>query len=331
MRKRTARWVEYDAYGGVEVLALTEGPMPVPGPGEVLVQVVCAGVDHLDGYLRRGDHAEDLPATFPERQGACFAGIVIGRGDGVEDVAVGAEVLGRDPAHGAHATHVVVPRGAIVAKPPSVPWEVAGGLYLAGATALSVVQSLRLTEGVVVVVTAAAGGVGHIECQLARLAGATVVGVAGRENHDYLRSIGVVPVAYGDDLVGRIREAAKGRPIGALIDNYDGYREVAEALEVRPDRFVPSTHRGELELRFHGAAGDDREARILLGDLVELLATWGIRVLVSGFYAFEQLAEASEDLEKRHSRGKVVIGMRTTAPAATYLQRRMRHVHESVG
>ncbi len=328
MHTPTSRWVEYDRYGGAEVLALVEGPRPHPGPGEVLVQVVCAGLNHLDGYLRRGDFDERLPAAFPSRQGTCFAGIVLERGAGVRDLAVGAEVLGHDPAHGAHATHVVVASGAVVKKPATVPWEVAGGLYLAGATALSTVQSLRLSDGVVVV-TAAAGGVGHIECQLARLAGATVIGVASRENHDYLRSIGVLPVAHGEDLVAKVREVADGRPVEALIDNYDGYADAARELGVHDDRFVPSSARRDRELRFHTAAGDDQETRVLLKDLVELLAAWGLRVLVSGFYAFEQLAEASDDLERRHSRGKVVVGMRTTAPAGTYLQRRLRTVHEA--
>ena len=327
MRARMSRRVEYDEYGGPEVLRLTEAPIPRPGEGEVLIQVVAAGLDHVDGYIRSGDYADELPATFPERQGTSFAGIVLERGPGVRAFAVGAEVVGHDPAHGAHATHLVVPTGAIVKKPPTVPWEVAGGLYLAGTTALAIVQSLRISGGVVVV-TAAAGGVGHIECQLARLGGATVIGVAGRQNEDYLRSIGVVPVAYGDDVEERIRTAAKGRPVDALIDNFDGYADVASALGVPAGRVVPSSRRREVELRLLTAAADDAEARVLLADVVELLATWGIRVLVSGFYAFEQLAEAAADLERRHSRGRVVVGMRTTAPAATYLQRRMRAEHE---
>lgn len=327
MRTRTARWIEFGAFGGTEVLQEAEGPIPRPGPGEVLVQVVAAALNHLDTYIRRGDFAADLPVTFPARQGTCFAGIVLERGDGVKDLPVGAEVLGHDPAHGAHATHVVVPEGALVRKPAPVPWEVAGSLYLAGTTALAVVKSLRI-DGEVVVITAAAGGVGHIECQLARRAGATVVAVAGRENHDYLRSIGATPVAYGDGLEARIREAAKGRPIGALIDNYDGYSDLATALGVRPDRFVPSSRRRELEVRLVRAPGTDPEARMLVAELVDCLANWDIRVLVSGFYAMEQVIEASEDLELRHSRGKVVLGMRTTAPASTYLRRRMRSVHE---
>jgi NADPH:quinone reductase-like Zn-dependent oxidoreductase len=101
----------------------------------------------------------------------------------------------------------VVPREAVVMKPTHVGWEVAGGLYLAGCTAVDVVRKLRLGPGDTVVISAAAGGVGHIQCQLARDAGATVIGLGSPRNHDYLRQIGILPVAYGDG-----EEADRGRP-----------------------------------------------------------------------------------------------------------------------
>ena len=281
----------------------------------------------MDGYVRSGAFADELPLAFPARSGSCFAGIVRSRGHGVE-MSVGTEVLGHDPQHGAQANWVVVPVGAVVRKPAVLSWEVAGGLYLAGVTAFTVVTDLHLTDQDVLVVSAAAGGVGHLECQLARIAGATVLGIAGTENHDYLRSIGVVPVASGDGLEARLRTAGKDRTITAFIDNHGSYEALVASLGVPRHRFGSSADRGRIEMRFYQAPGDDPEPATVLQDLVELVSTWGLRPLISGFYAFEHVQEALADLDSRHSRGKVVIGMHTVAPAPTYLGTKLRALHE---
>lgn len=321
---RAGKAVEYDRFGGVEELHFVEQARPAPGPDEVVIEVVAAALNHMDEYVRRGDFADEVTVAFPARQGSCFAGIVRAKGAGVKRLAVGQSVLGHDPHHAAHASYVTVPVGAVVPKPESVPWEVAGALYLAGTTAYTIVQSLRLGPEDTVVVSAAAGGVGHIEAQLARLAGALVIGIAGEDNQDYLRSIGAKAVLHGQGLEQRIRDAAQGRPLTAFIDNYAGYEDLAETLGVPQQRFVPSAKRREVELRFYNAPGDDPEVRIVLGDLVELIATWGLRVLISGFYAFDQLPDAIAELDQRHSRGKVLVGMHTSAPASSYLGQRTR-------
>jgi D-arabinose 1-dehydrogenase-like Zn-dependent alcohol dehydrogenase len=325
---RSSRIAEFEDYGDVDRIRLIDAPAPVPGRGEVLIEVVASGVSHMDTYVREGRFTDAVPLTFPARQGISFAGIVRARGEGVTSPAVGAEVLGHDPGHGAHADRIVVPSGAVVVKPEPVSWEVAGALYLVGLTAYSIVQSLRPTADDVVVVTAAAGGVGHLECQLLRLGGARVLGVAGEENHDYLRSIGVVPVRYGDGLAERIRDAAKGSPVTALIDNYGDYAALAEELGVRPPRFVPSEARRDTEIRYYTAPGNDPEAALQLRDVAELVATWNVRVLVSGFYALDNVQQAMVDLDARHSRGVVVLGMSPAAAPGEYLRDKLRGVYQ---
>ncbi|RIX29991.1 NADP-dependent oxidoreductase [Amnibacterium setariae] len=327
MRAKTALVASFDDYGTVDRLSIETVPRPEPGPGEVLVQVVASGVSHMDAYVREGRFRDALPLSLPSRQGVSFAGIVRAVGPGVRGVAVGAEVLGHDPAHGAHATHLVVDAGAVVRRPPRMPWEVAGALYLVGLTAYTLVQELRLHDGDVVLVSAAAGGVGHIECQLARLAGARVIGIAGRENHDYLRSIGVRPVAYGDDLEEEIRRAAEGRDVTALLDNYGDYDALARRLGIAPERIRTSDRRREVEIGLW-TAGPDRGIATRLADVAELVAEWNLRVLVSGFYPFISLAEALTDLDARHSRGVVVVGMDTTAPPREYLKQKLRARYE---
>ena len=326
--KGSSRVALFDGYGDVDQLRLAERPVPRPGPGEVLVEVLAAGVSHMDAYVRMGRFRDVLPLELPSPEGTSFAGVVRARGDGVRSVAVGAEVVGHDPGHGAHADHVVVPADAVVPKPEGLPWEVAGALYLPGLTAYSIVQSLRPGSDDVVVVSAAAGGVGHIECQLLRLGGARVLGVAGEENHDYLRSIGVVPVRYGDDLAARIRDAAKGAPITGFLDNYGNYAALAQELGVRGSRFVPSDRRRDVEVHLYTAPGTDREAALQLRDVLQLIADWNIRVLVSGFYAFDDLRQALVDLDARHSRGVVVVGMQTAAPSREYRRGKQRSEYE---
>ena len=328
MRRRPTFVAMFDGYGAAaDVVHIDEVPRPEPAPNEVLMQVVASGISHMDAYLREGRFQDELPLELPSRQGVSFAGIVRAVGSSVTHLQVGAEVLGHDPNHGAHATHIVVDAQAVVLRPSRLTWEVAGALYLVGLTAYTLVQQLRLSPDDVVLVSAAAGGVGHIECQLARLAGARVVGIAGHENHDYLRSIGVRPVGYGDDQEEQIRQAADQRQVTALLDNYGGYTDLAARIGVPSSRIRTSDHRREVEIGYWSAR-PDRSVAIQLQDVAELVSEWNLRVLVSGFYPFQNLVQALEDLDARHSRGVVVVGMDTTAPAGEYLRKRMRTHHE---
>ena len=117
-----------------------------------------------------------------------------------------------------------------------MPWEVAGALFVVGATASAAVRAVNLSDGDTVVVSGAAGGVGSLAVQLARRAGATVIGLASEPNHEWLRGHGVIPVTYGDGVADRIREAAPDG-VDAFIDLVGGgYVELALELGVAPDR-----------------------------------------------------------------------------------------------
>ncbi|WP_066521390.1 NADP-dependent oxidoreductase [Curtobacterium ammoniigenes] len=331
MRQGSA--VEYDQYGDFDVVHLVPQDRPEPGPDDVVIEVVAAGLNHIERFLREGKLREFTEVHFPARQGVDVAGVVRARGANVRDLPIGAEVMGHVPGSGSHATWVCVPRTAVVKKPASLAFEVAGALYLAGCTAMSIVRELRLGPDDTVVVSAAAGGVGHIQCQLAQAAGARVIGTCSPRNHDYLWQIGVTPVTYGEGLEARITEAAAGRPITAFIDNYGGDNpELATRLGVPADRFVSSEHRRDVELRFLRAPGDDREVTALLNDLSAALEDHALRILISGYYPFDYIVDAYEDLAAMHSRGKVVIGMQpveTGRNLGWYRSEKMRTVHEA--
>lgn len=309
-RRTTGRSVQFSDYGGVEVLDIVELERPTPGPGEVVVEVLAAGINHMEAYVRLGRFHEELPRTFPSGQGTDLAGLVVAIGDGVTNFARGAEVLGHT-VMGSHADFVAVPESHLVAKPPALSWEVAGSLFLAGLAADDAVRAVNVVRGDTVVITAAAGGVGSMEAHLSKLAGATVIGTCGERNFDYLRQIGVKPVVYGDGLVERIRAAAPNG-VTAFIDNFGKDNpEVADRLGVPASRFRSSEQRRALELRaMNPDAGQAVEHTRALARLVGLAADRSVDVLISGFYPLERVRDAFDDLEQRHARGKIVLGMR---------------------
>jgi NADPH:quinone reductase len=193
----TTRRVEYSEFGGVDELEIVERELDPPGPGEVLVEVLAAGINHIEAELREGQLEGRVQTSFPQTQGSDFAGVVRDLGEGVTDFRHHAEVLGH-AGRSSHATHIIVPAKNLVHKPKHLTWEVAGGLALAGLTAWDTLDSLHLRAGETLVVSAAAGGVGSMEVQLAGLKGVNVIGTCGERNFDYLRQLGVKPVVYGD-------------------------------------------------------------------------------------------------------------------------------------
>ncbi|MFP7759966.1 NADP-dependent oxidoreductase [Marisediminicola sp. LYQ134] len=309
-RRRPNRAVRIAEYGGLERIEVVEVERPAPGPGEVLVEVLAAGINHVEAYLRAGDYRDEFPVDFPVGQGSDFAGLVVAVGEGVASFARGAEVLGH-AVMASHADFVVVPSANLVAKPAALSWEVAGSLFLAGLAADDAVRAVGVGAGDTVVISAAAGGVGSIEAHLARHAGATVIGTCGERNFDYLRQIKVKPVVYGDGLAERIRELAP-QGVTAYIDNFGRDNpDVAAELGVSPTRFRSSENRREIELRAIRPPADVAiEHTRVLARLAGLAAERTIDVLISGFYPFDRVTDAFEDLEQRHARGKIVLGMR---------------------
>jgi NADPH2:quinone reductase len=327
-RSWDAMVVEYDRTGDVEVLQVRTRPQNPPGRGEVLVDVVTSGINHIDGFIRGGAEEAFHPEPFPRGSGSDFAGIVAEVGEGVQGFARGAEVIGHVRS-GAHATALTVPAAALVHKPRNVTWEVAGGLYLAGATALDTLDQLRVGADDTVVISAAAGGVGSIEAQIARYRGAVVIGTCGERNFDYLRQLGIKPVVYGSGVADRIRKAA-GRPVTAMIDNFgqDG-RALADELGVPASRYRSSEDRRDTELRL---LEDDAESlakgTALLQGVAQLAEKGAFRLLVSGLYPLADVADAYSDLSRLHSRGKVVLA---THPVTSVRTLRARDVWEAAG
>ena len=302
--------VQFDRYGDIDVLEVRDVPKPVPATGEVLVEVKAVAINPGEAMIRRGALHDRWPATFPSGQGSDLAGIVAEVGDGVDAFAVGDEVLGFTDNRASQAQFVVVPAGQLTAKPPEMSWDVAGSLYVAGTTAYAAVRSVALKPGETVAIAGAAGGVGTIAVQLAKRAGATVIGIAGPSNDEWLTAHGVIPVNYGDGLAGRLRNAAPDGRIDAFLDFFGGgYVELAVTeLGVDPQRVDTIIDFPAIE-RFgvKGEGNADAADAAVLAELAESIAAGELEVPVAEEYALDQVQEAFRRLEQRHTRGKIVL------------------------
>jgi NADPH:quinone reductase-like Zn-dependent oxidoreductase len=302
--------VQFDSYGGIDVLEVRDVPRPVPGTDEVLVEVRAAGINISEAAIRAGAVRDMFPATFPSGQGSDLAGVVAELGSGVAGFAVGDEVIGFSNLRSSQAEYVTVPATQLTPKPAAVPWEVAGSLYVTGVTAYAAVRAVRLGPGDTVAIAGAAGGVGSIAVQLARRAGATVLGIAGPSNDAWLAEHGAVPVNYGDDLLARLRAAAQPGQIDALLDFFGGgYVAMAvEDLGVPRDRVNTITDFAAVEqFGVLSAGGADAATAAVLAELADLIARGELDVPIAGVFALDDVRDAYRQLEKRHTRGKLVL------------------------
>jgi NADPH:quinone reductase-like Zn-dependent oxidoreductase len=302
--------VQLTAYGGVDQLNIVDVAKPEPAPGEVVVRVVAAGINPGEISIREGLLKDRWPMDFPFGEGTDFAGHVDAVGANVSGFAPGDEVLGWTERRSAHAEYVAAPAKQLVPKPPTLDWYRAGSLFVVAATAFAAVRAVALKPGDVVAISGAAGGVGSLATQLARRTGARVLGIASPESADFLRSVGVEPVAYGDGLADFLRERVPAG-INAFIDLFGGgYIELAVSLGVAVDRIDTITDFAAAQ-KF-GTKTDGSGAastRETLAGVANLIA-WGEIVMpLTAIYPFAALRDAYTELARRKARGKIVLAL----------------------
>ncbi len=311
MAAAEARAVRFDRYGGRDVLYVADIDRPVPGAGEVLVEVRAAGINPGEAAIRTGALHEQFPTTFPSGEGSDLAGVVIEVGSplaGDGEFAVGDEVLGFSFQRSSHATHTVVPVDQLIPKPPQLSWETAGSLYVVGATAYAAVRAVAPQPGETVAVSAAAGGVGSVVVQLLALRDVRVLGIASSSNADWLRAHGVVPVEYGDGLADRLRQAAPDG-VDAFIDLFGpDYVQLAVDLGVPPERvntIISFAKAVEVGAKTEGSAEASTPA--VLSEIANLVASGALDFDVAATYPLDRVSDAFEELEQRHTHGKIVL------------------------
>ncbi len=303
-----AKAVRFDRYGGTDVLYIADVDIPSPAAGEVVVEVKAAGINPGEASIRKGLLDAVFPATFPSGEGSDLAGVVHLLGEGVQQFSVGDEVLGWSWDRSSQAEYVAVPAGQLIAKPPALSWPVAGSLYVVGVTAYAAVRAISVQPGETVVVSAAAGGVGALVVQLLKVKGADVIGIASEPNHDWLRSHGVTPVSYGDDLKERIL-ALVPNGVDAFIDLFGPeYVRLAVELGVPRDRIETIiSFDAAKEYGTQSAGSGDATSTEVLAEVAELVASGQIEIPIAATYPLEKVKDAYDELEKRHTRGKIVL------------------------
>jgi NADPH:quinone reductase-like Zn-dependent oxidoreductase len=316
--------VRFDRYGDVDVLDVREVDDPVATPGQVVVEVRAAAANPGDIYVREGlaeqawalrarltGRPSDTPLPrmiFPAGQGTDLAGQVVATGEGVERWQVGDAVLGWSDERVSHAELVAVPADHLVAKPDGMSWEIAGSMYVAPMAALASVETVSPVPGETVVVSGAAGAVGLVAAQLARNAGATVIGLTSQANHAWMREHGITPVTYGDGQAARVRSAAGDR-VDAFIDTFGAdYVDLAHELGVPAQRIntVVDFH-AAVDGRASIAGTNDGGGAAGLQRLVDLVVAGELDIPIGATYPLTDVRRAYQQVAERRTRGKIVL------------------------
>lgn len=306
-----SRAVMYETFGGPEVLELREVPEPHAKAGEVRVRVAAVGLNPMDWILSSmPEMAQQFGITLPSGFATDFAGTVDEVGEGVSGFAVGDRVYGAATGRAAADYLVVDPAGTdtLLRTPAQISDAVAGTLAVAGLTASAALAAIDVKAGDTVVIGGAAGGVGVLAVQLARLAGARVIGTASAGTFDFLRQFGVTPTTYGPGLEERVRALAPDG-VSAATDLYGTEAaEAALALGVPPERIStiaagPNPPGGVRPTGGFDAQPEDlkRVTDALLGD--------EITVPIAATFPISQIQEAVRLQADRHVHGKIVINL----------------------
>jgi NADPH:quinone reductase-like Zn-dependent oxidoreductase len=300
--------VRFHEYGDFDVLRVEEVDDPVPGEGELLLRVKAAGVNPIDWKILHGWLSGGQPLAEPRGLGFDVAGIVERVGPGVIGVAPGDELLG-SPTTPAYAELALSRPAMLVRRPPGVPWEVAGGLGVVVGTAYATLARLALREGETLLVLGASGGVGSMATQLAAARGVRVIGTVSPSKLEQVRSLGATPVAYGDGLADRLRDAAPGG-VDAVLDA-SGHGELAAAVELAggPERVLTiasSAEAAEQGVEFHAGGGGENTITAL-EEVLPLIEAGTISFPVAGIYDLGQVGDALHESEHGHPAGKLVV------------------------
>jgi NADPH:quinone reductase-like Zn-dependent oxidoreductase len=299
------RAVQFDEYGAPEVLHVAEVPEPHAGPGQVRVAVRAVGVNAFDHKLRSGAVSRGKPLAGPTTSALDASGVVDEVGEGVTDVQPGDEVFGQ-AVGGAAAEFAVLAHWA--AKPASLSFEEAAGLPVAVETAVRAFRLVGIKPGDTVLVNGAAGGVGLAAVQFALADGAgTVIGTASEGNHDYLRSLGVIPTTYGDGLVQRVRELAPQGVDLALDTAGRGVLPALIELTGDPQHVVTIASYDAADFGVQLTTGGTERSWDALGRAAELFQEGRFSLPVAQTFPFDHAAEAHRLSETGHVRGKVVL------------------------
>jgi NADPH:quinone reductase-like Zn-dependent oxidoreductase len=302
-----------DQPGGPEVMSVQETGLPEPGPGEVLVRVLAAGVGPWDSYLRGGAWT----GKYPYIPGGEFAGVVEGGTGDAAAFSDGEPVYGYPGLTGCYAQYLVCQAEQMAPIPAGLSPVDAAAVPIDALTAkqglmdvLGVGSEGGWGDGRRVLITAGAGGIGHLAVQIARALGAVVIATASPRHHEFVHRLGAAIVVDHNqpDWPDRVRDETGGgvdRVLATVTPSLEGAARAARdgaliATPVRPEKFPD-----DARVRWHPFNGQPRGS-----DLIRL-APWfddgTLSVEVSGRYFWQDAAQAHREAEQGHTRGKLVL------------------------
>jgi NADPH:quinone reductase-like Zn-dependent oxidoreductase len=300
------------AHGGPEKLVYGDMPDPVPGPGEVVVDIHAASVNAADWKVRQGSYNSTL--KFPYILGRDFSGAVAALGSGVTDFKIGDPVFGVCDAgiEGAYAEKIAIKAAIIARKPDSLGDAEAAAMALTSLTAIWALEdTARLKAGETILVQGGAGGVAGFAIQLAKHIGATVVTTASARNHDYVKKLGADRVIdyNAQDFT---KEAG---PCDVVFDTVGGEVQVRSYKVLKPGGrlvWIAAAPPGFAPIRKDVQVLRPRVARdrAHLERMVELLAASAVWPPAITRYKLSDAAEAHRVSEGRHLQGKLVLMVR---------------------
>ena len=298
--------VQFDRNGDIDELRTAEVEVPETGPGQVRVQVLYAGLNPVDLTILSGGFG---PTKGTRGVGMDFSGIVTEVGDGVEDFSPGQLVFGGYPNHSQAETIVIAdPENRLDPIPKGLGADVAGGLYIAGRTAIAGIRAIAPTAGETVFVSGASGGVGIIAAQLALGLGARVIGTAGPDNVELLRALGIDAIDYRDGLEDRLKDAAPGGIQAAYSTRGEDEIEMLLRLGVPADRINSIAAGPEVAERFGvHTSGEAAAGRGDLAWLGKAIAYGHVYVPIGGVFDLAEVQAAYRFLREGHPAGKVLL------------------------
>jgi NADPH:quinone reductase-like Zn-dependent oxidoreductase len=310
MSPHKSRAVIMDSFGGLEKLDLREVAEPHAHAGQIRVHVAAAGLNPMDWIMTANDAAgARFGLSLPTGFGSDYAGTVDEVGPGVTGFAIGDRVFGSAISRSV-ADYVIIDLERALAlgngvhhTPDGIDDITAATLSIAASTAAAALAPLKLEHGHTILIGGAAGGVGVFAIQLARLAGANVIGTGSASSFDYLQSLGAKPVPYGAGLAERVQALAPDG-ITAATDLYG-----SETVEAARQLGVPDTRITVIAAQIPGVIGVSGidAAPGTLEYIAELVATGQLRVPIAAIYPLEQIRAAVEFQASRHVHGKVAV------------------------
>jgi NADPH:quinone reductase-like Zn-dependent oxidoreductase len=294
--------LQFDSYGGPDVLRYAEAPEVHAGAGQIRIAVRAASVNPIDWKIRAGYMAQGKDLDGTAYLGYDAAGVVDEVGDGVTDVAVGDDVFGL----GANTAAEKAVLNAWARKPASIDWAVAAAAGVAAETSIRALNLVNVTSGDTVLIDGGAGGVGAVAVQVAKARGATVIASAGEGNQDYLREIGATPVLYGAGLVDRVRSIAPNG-VDAVFDVV-GKSPIEDLISLvpSPSQVVTIANFSAGDSGAQVTTGGQGDPAAALRETADLLKENKIVIKIQTF-PFSRAAEAHEISEHGHLRGKLVL------------------------